>query len=68
MGPRREDMAAPCVRRWWVGFGVLERRWERRTAAVDLVMRREAIPVYSDAGCGGRARQELVCLVLDEPE
>ena len=36
-------MAAPG-RRWWIGFGVLERKWERKTAAVDLVRRREAIP------------------------
>jgi hypothetical protein len=45
-------MEAPWGRRWWIGFGVRARRWERRKAAVDLVRRREAIPAASDGGCG----------------
>jgi hypothetical protein len=51
-------------------FGVLKRRRERRAAAVDLVSRREAIPVASDGGCGegwtAEWRSSISCVFLDE--
>jgi hypothetical protein len=57
-------MEAPWGRRWWIGFGVRARRWERRNAAVDLVRRREAIPAASDGGCGEDWTGEALFRVL----